>query len=137
MGGRCTVMARHPTLTAVRRAAQLRRVSSRTGELAARFSSADHGRGGDIEDPHDAIQAAARHLRRAGAAHDLEAALFAYNHSRPYVRAIRRFAHPMRTDAQVFTTYYAWQVYAGGRRLTGPTGRRAATASELRGSTRR
>ena len=89
----------------------------------------EYGRGGDIEDSQDAILAAARYLRRAGAAHDLAAALFAYNHSRPYVRAIRRFATRMRTDARVFLTYYAWQVYAGGLRLTGPTGTRAATAS--------
>jgi membrane-bound lytic murein transglycosylase B len=97
----------------------------------------EYGQGGDIEDPHDAILAAAGYLRRAGAPHDLDAALFAYNHSRPYVRAIRRFAHRMRTDARVFLTYYAWQVYAGGRRLTGPTGTRAAEAFEPRASTRR
>jgi hypothetical protein len=54
-------------------------------------------------------------------------ALFAYNHSTRYVRAIRRFAKRMRADERAFLTYYAWQVFvrtpAGVRRLTGP-GRR-------------
>ena len=83
-----------------------------------------YGMGGDIEDPHDAILAAANYLRAAGAAHDLDRALFAYNHSTSYVRAIRRFARRMRADERTFLTYYAWQVFvrtpAGARRLTGP-----------------
>jgi membrane-bound lytic murein transglycosylase B len=80
--------------------------------------------GGDIDDPHDAIMAAANYLRHAGAPRDLDRALFAYNHSTSYVRAIRRFADRMRLDEQAFLSYYAWQVYArtetGVRRLTGP-----------------
>jgi hypothetical protein len=39
----------------------------------------------DPYDPHDAICAAARYLRAAGAPHDLRAALFAYNHAEWYV----------------------------------------------------
>jgi membrane-bound lytic murein transglycosylase B len=84
----------------------------------------EFGMGGDIDDPHDAILAAANYLRHAGAPGDLDRALFAYNHSRSYVRAIRRFAARMRTDEQTFLSYYAWQVYVrtgdGVRRLTGP-----------------
>jgi hypothetical protein len=83
-----------------------------------------YGMGGDIDDPGDAILAAANYLRHAGAARDLDAALFAYNHSTSYVRAIRRFAGRMRADERAFLTYYAWQVFvrtpAGVRRLTGP-----------------
>jgi len=83
-----------------------------------------YGMGGDIDDPHDAIQGAANYLRRSGAREDLDRALFAYNHSTSYVRAIRRFASRMRADERTFKTYYAWQVYvrtpAGVRRLTGP-----------------
>jgi membrane-bound lytic murein transglycosylase B len=83
-----------------------------------------YGMGGDIDDPHDAILAAANYLRRSGAPHDVERALFAYNHSTSYVRAIRRFARRMRADDRVFLAYYAWQVFvrtpAGLRRLTGP-----------------
>jgi membrane-bound lytic murein transglycosylase B len=84
----------------------------------------DYGMGGDIDDPHDAILAAANYLRRAGAPRDIDRALYAYNHSTSYVRAIRRFAGRMRDDARTFLVYYAWQVFvrtpSGVRRLTGP-----------------
>jgi membrane-bound lytic murein transglycosylase B len=83
-----------------------------------------YGMGGDIDRPRDAILAAANYLRHAGAPRHVDRALLAYNHSVPYVRAIRRFAKRMRTDERTFLTYYAWQVYArtptGVRRLTGP-----------------
>jgi membrane-bound lytic murein transglycosylase B len=83
-----------------------------------------YGMGGDIDEPRDAILAAANYLRRSGAPDDLDGALFAYNHSTSYVRAIRRFAARMRADERAFLTYYAWQVYVttadGVRRLTGP-----------------
>jgi membrane-bound lytic murein transglycosylase B len=84
----------------------------------------EYGMGGDIDDPRDAILAAANYLRRSGAPGDVDRALFAYNHSTSYVRAIRRFARRMRADAQTFLSYYAWQVFVrtptGVRRLTGP-----------------
>lgn len=84
-----------------------------------------YGEGGDIDDPHDAILAAARYLRAAGAPKQLDRALYAYNHSTAYVRAVRRYAARMRADERVFRTYYAWQVYVrtpsgGARRITGP-----------------
>ena len=34
--------------------------------------------------------------------------------------AVRRFAARMRTDDRTYLTYYAWQVYVSGRRITGP-----------------
>jgi membrane-bound lytic murein transglycosylase B len=83
-----------------------------------------YGMGGDIEEPRDAILGAANYLQHAGAGSSLDRALFAYNHSTSYVRAIRRFAARMRADARTFLTYYAWQVFVrtpnGFRRLTGP-----------------
>ncbi len=84
-----------------------------------------YGMGGDVDDPHDAIFGAANLLRHAGAPRDLDAALYAYNHSADYVRAVRRFAARMRTDERTFLAYYAWQVYVrtpggGVRRVTGP-----------------
>jgi membrane-bound lytic murein transglycosylase B len=83
-----------------------------------------YGMGGDIDDPRDAILAAANYLRRSGAPRDYDRALFAYNHSIHYVRAIRRVAAGMRRDERAFRTYYAWQVYVrtpnGTRRVTGP-----------------
>jgi membrane-bound lytic murein transglycosylase B len=83
-----------------------------------------YGLGGDIDDPQDAILGAANYLRRSGAPRNYNRALFAYNHSRHYVRAVRLFASRMHRDRRAFLTYYAWQVYArtpgGIRRLTGP-----------------
>jgi membrane-bound lytic murein transglycosylase B len=84
-----------------------------------------YGAGGDIEDPHDAILAAARYLKASGAPQDLDQALYAYNHSWAYVRAVRRFAARMRADERTFRTYYAWQVYVrtssgATKRITGP-----------------
>jgi soluble lytic murein transglycosylase-like protein len=83
-----------------------------------------YGMGGDIDKPRDAILAAANYLRHSGAPDDLDRALFAYNPSTSYVRAIRRFAKRMRTDERAFLAYYAWQVYVltpnGSRRITGP-----------------
>jgi membrane-bound lytic murein transglycosylase B len=79
-----------------------------------------YGMGGDIDDPHDAILGAANLLHHAGAPRDLDAALYAYNHSTDYVRAVRRFASRMRADQRSYLTYYAWQVYVRGRRITGP-----------------
>jgi membrane-bound lytic murein transglycosylase B len=76
-----------------------------------------YGMGGDIDDPHDAILGAANLLHQAG---DIETALYAYNHSTDYVRAVRRFAARMRLDERMYLTYYAWQVYVRGRRVTGP-----------------
>jgi hypothetical protein len=83
-----------------------------------------YGMGGDIDEPRDAILAAANYLRRSGAPRELDRALFAYNHSTSYVRAIRRFARRMSADERSFLTYYAWQVFVrtpdGIRRLTAP-----------------
>jgi membrane-bound lytic murein transglycosylase B len=83
-----------------------------------------YGMRGDIDEPRDAILAAANYLRQSGAPEDLDGALFAYNHSTSYVRAIRRFAGRMRADERAFLAYYAWQVVvrtpSGVRRLTGP-----------------
>jgi hypothetical protein len=82
------------------------------------------GMGGSIEQPRDAILAAANLLRHDGAPRHLDRALFAYNHSTAYVRAIRRFAGRMHADERTFRAYYAWQVFvrtrAGVRRVTGP-----------------
>jgi len=83
-----------------------------------------YGMGGDIDDPHDAILGAANYLNRSGARRDLDGALFDYNPSRDYVRAIRAFASRMRAGRHAFGTYYAWQAYmrtaSGTHRLTGP-----------------
>jgi membrane-bound lytic murein transglycosylase B len=79
-----------------------------------------YGLGGDIHDPRDAILGAANYLHASGAPADEAAALHAYNPSDAYVSAIRRYARRIRADERAFYAYYAWQVFIGDRRLTGP-----------------
>jgi hypothetical protein len=69
------------------------------------------GGGGDINDPHDAILAAGRYLQSSGAPGDLHRALFAYNHSEHYVRAVTLYAQQIEADPRAYLAYHAWQVY--------------------------
>jgi len=83
-----------------------------------------YGLGGDVHDPHDAILGAANYLRVSGAP-DYGRALFAYNHSRLYVSAVRRFARLIIRDREALEMLYSWQVFVrlpggGERRVTGP-----------------
>jgi membrane-bound lytic murein transglycosylase B len=67
---------------------------------------------GDINDPHDAIRAAARYLaHNGGAAGDLPGALYAYNHSDHYVAGVTALARVIEADVAAFRGYYHWQVY--------------------------
>lgn len=68
------------------------------------------GEGGDVRDPHDAILAAGRYLAAAGGPADMEAALYAYNHSDAYVDAIERYAAVMEADERAYLGYHGWQV---------------------------
>jgi Transglycosylase SLT domain len=72
-----------------------------------------YGGGGDIQATGDAILAAARLLRANGAPADMAAALYAYNPSRRYVRAVAAYAGQLRADQRAFLGYYQWQVFYG------------------------
>jgi membrane-bound lytic murein transglycosylase B len=80
--------------------------------------------GGDIQDPRDAVMAAANYLRATGAPGDYQRALHAYNPSQAYVDAILLHARQIKRDARNYYVYYNWQVFVlttdGERRLTGP-----------------
>jgi soluble lytic murein transglycosylase-like protein len=69
-----------------------------------------HGEGGDINDPRDAILAAARLLRANGAPDDMAAALWHYNPSNHYVGAVTRYAEAMRRSALAYRGYWHWRV---------------------------
>jgi membrane-bound lytic murein transglycosylase B len=69
-----------------------------------------YGAGGDINDPRDAILAAARLLRDNGAAGDMAGALWHYNPSRLYVRAISEYARTMRLSESAYRGYWHWRV---------------------------
>jgi soluble lytic murein transglycosylase-like protein len=83
-----------------------------------------YGIGGDVNDPHDAIMGAANYLSASGAPGDLRGALYAYNPSDLYVRAVLAYEDRMRRDPGAFLSYYSWQVFVrvpgGTRRITGP-----------------
>ena len=76
-----------------------------------------YGNEGDINNTHDAIHAAARMLRANGAPSDMASALYSYNPSNRYVRAVSIYAEQMRTDERAYLGYYHWQVYYGSRLL--------------------
>jgi membrane-bound lytic murein transglycosylase B len=79
-----------------------------------------YGLGGDVTDPHDAILGAANYLHANGAPSDEYGALLHYNPSRNYAGAVARYARRIRADQRAFYAYYAWSVFMGDRRLTGP-----------------
>jgi hypothetical protein len=72
-----------------------------------------YGGGGDIQATGDAILAAARLLRTNGAPADMAGALYAYNRSRRYVRAVSAHAGLLRANQRAFLGYYHWQVFYG------------------------
>jgi hypothetical protein len=69
------------------------------------------GAGGDINDPHDAILAAGRYLQSSGAPKDMHRALYAYNHSEHYVKAVTLYAQQIQADPIAYRAYHQWQVY--------------------------
>jgi len=72
---------------------------------------AEYGAGGDINNDADAIAAAGRFLRANGAPADLSGAIYHYNRSTSYVRAILGYASVMTADPREFDAFYGWQVY--------------------------
>jgi len=67
---------------------------------------------GDINDPHDAIMAAARYLAaNGGGSGNLANALFRYNPAQWYVNAVTAYAEQMVADERAYLGYHTWQVY--------------------------
>ena len=66
---------------------------------------------GDINSDRDSIRAAARYLRANGAPGTMANALFRYNQSQRYVRAVTAYAEVMRAEPDAYRGYYHWQVY--------------------------
>jgi membrane-bound lytic murein transglycosylase B len=80
--------------------------------------------GGDIDDPRDAIMGAANYLHASGAPGDYRAALYAYNPSDAYVKAVLNYARLIRRDRHRYFAFHSWQVFVrtpdGIERITGP-----------------
>ena len=71
---------------------------------------AQYGQGGNINDEHDAIFAAARLLAAHGAATDINRALLAYNDDQRYVKAVEDYAGVLAASPAEFDGYYQWPV---------------------------
>ncbi|MFN2562367.1 MAG: transglycosylase SLT domain-containing protein [Jatrophihabitans sp.] len=72
----------------------------------------EFGGGGDVNDPHDAIFAAARYLAARGFARgDVNRALYAYNPTIHYANAVKAIASVLLADPRSFIGYYRWDVY--------------------------
>lgn len=76
--------------------------------MPATWASYGHG---DVNSPRDAILAAGRYLQVHGAPQNMTRAVYAYNPSMLYVRAVQLYAQEMFADARTFYAYYNWQVY--------------------------
>jgi soluble lytic murein transglycosylase-like protein len=72
---------------------------------------AAYGEGGDILSPRDSIMAAGRYLAANGFADDRDYALYRYNNSNQYVRAVNDYAAVLAADPAAFAGYYRWEVY--------------------------
>jgi soluble lytic murein transglycosylase-like protein len=83
-----------------------------------------YGMGGDIDDPRDAITGAANYLHASGAPGDYAQALYAYNPSDAYVKAVLGYARLIREDRRRYFAFHSWQVFvntpSGIVRITGP-----------------
>jgi hypothetical protein len=69
--------------------------------------------GGDIDDPHDAIQGAARYLVQRGGLDDIRKGLWGYNNSDYYVDAVLTYAEMFADDPTTLRAVYHWEIYVG------------------------
>lgn len=72
---------------------------------------AAYGNGGDIHSPRDSIMAAGRLLAANGFATNRDKAIWGYNHSDHYVRAVNDYAAVIGGDPAGFAGYYRWDTY--------------------------
>jgi soluble lytic murein transglycosylase-like protein len=67
---------------------------------------------GDIQDPHDAIFAAARYLAHNGGGEgNIDGALFNYNNDVRYVRGVTAYAQVIQADPDAYRGFHQWQVW--------------------------
>ena len=78
--------------------------------LPSTWAEAGIGRG-DIRNPGDAIPAAARYLVRRGGLKDIRKALWGYNNSDYYGRAVLIYAALLREDPTAYRGFYNWEVH--------------------------
>jgi soluble lytic murein transglycosylase-like protein len=72
---------------------------------------ANYGQGGNIQDPHDAILAAARYLVHYGAPYNMRLAIWHYNLDYDYVDSVESFARAYRSDPGWLDRMYYWNTF--------------------------
>ncbi len=70
-----------------------------------------YGKGGDINSNRDAIFGAARLLAANGGPGNMSNALYRYNPTPRYVKAVTAYAGQMQDNERAYFGYYHWQVY--------------------------
>ena len=70
-----------------------------------------YGGGGDINDTHDAIRAAARYLAANNGRTDIAQALYRYNHSQRYVVGVQIYADLIVQHPRAFNGFYHWGIW--------------------------
>jgi membrane-bound lytic murein transglycosylase B len=70
-----------------------------------------YGGGGDVNNPKDAIDAAARYLFLSGGRRSMDTALFAYNHDNDYVAAVNYYADVIRHNPAWLDRLYYWNTF--------------------------
>ncbi|MEB3239071.1 MAG: transglycosylase SLT domain-containing protein [Cyanobacteriota bacterium] len=78
--------------------------------LPSTWAEAGIGKG-SIDNPEDAIAAAGRYLVRRGGRQNLPQAIWGYNNSWHYVRAVQTYADLMRDNPRAFRAFHAWQIH--------------------------
>ncbi len=78
--------------------------------LPSTWAEAGIGKG-DIRNPRDAIHAAARYLVRRGGPANLSKALWGYNNSDHYGKAVLHYAAVLKDDPAAFRGLYHWEVH--------------------------
>ena len=66
---------------------------------------------GDVDNDRDAILSAGNYLKQMGWAKNQDKAIWHYNHSDHYVRAIQGYAAVMEAEPRAFYALWGWQVY--------------------------
>jgi len=80
----------------------------------------EYGLGGNIDNPRDAILAAANYLASSGGRGNERNALYHYNPSQLYVDAVVHYADRIQSDPNSFYAYYCWRVYFHAAVTTNP-----------------
>ncbi len=79
--------------------------------LPSTWSEKGIGKKGDIRDPHDSIQAAARYLVRRGGLSDIRKGLWGYNNSSYYGKAVLAYARLLKNDPLAYRGLYHWEIH--------------------------